>query len=167
MNLVLATSLIGLSVASLEDKSKIGYIRKILIDTDAGKVMGFVIAKNIIAKSQLILLSEVFGLDKSALVIKDQTVITDIEEVVAAKAILGKGVGLIGHRVISQEGRKIGRVVDLGISLDNGLILKFYVRSFLMDRIIPRSRIIEITKKGVVVHDDPALHTPVPQARPI
>lgn len=168
MNLVLASSIIGLPVASLKEEAKLGVVKKILIDIDSGAIYGYLVQKSLFAKPEFIDAKDILGAEKAAFVVDSASALNPIDEIVRAKKMLETGFKLFGLPVLSSnQDKKIGKVDDFAISVTNSLIMSLYVRNFLGDRIIPRQKIVKITKKNIIVDDDASLMRSLPVAEKI
>lgn len=59
----------------------------------------------------------------------------------------------------TEAGHRLGRISDLYLETESGLIVRFYVRNFLQDRLIPRQFLVAITPKEIIFKD--VVETPV------
>ena len=57
---------------------------------------------------------------------------------------------IIGVRAKTEGGRGLGRINDLFLEAETGLIARFYIRNFLQDRLIPRQFLVAITPKDII-----------------
>lgn len=156
-NLVLASSLIGLPLGAVRENAKIGSIKTILIDTRSGYIAGFLVKEKILdwfSPPKFVALGDIVSFDKTAAVVNKKDDVLRLDEAVRAKEIYQRGFGLFGSRVVTESGKYIGRVTELSLSLDLGIIVNFYVRSWLGERIIHRTQIVEIKKNKIVVKDE-------------
>ena len=84
---------------------------------------------------------------------KLQSSLKELDEVVKR---FGK---VIGANAVTESGQKIGRVTDIIFDADTGGIVRFVIRDFLKERIIPRQFFVTATPKAVVFQD--VVETPV------
>jgi uncharacterized protein YrrD len=164
MNLVLVTSLFGLPVLSLHERMKVGSVSTALFDTDQGLLVGFLVKPNIFSKPYFLNPDEIDSIDTGAIIIKKADDLAPLEEVVRANKIYRSGFKIIGLSVKTQDNKRLGKVSDLSVSLSTGVIHSLYVQSFLKEIIIPRERVIEITKKSIIVNDDTSIPSAIPEA---
>lgn len=168
MDLVLASSIIGLPVASLKEELRVGSVKKILVDVSSGSIIGYLAGKGFFGKSQYIDAKDVISIDKAGLVVNDLSNLVPVNEVIKAKKALEENIRIFGMPIVSNRTNKtIGRVDDFAISATNSLLMKFYVKRFLEERIIPRSRVIKITKKSILINEDTSFTNALPEAEVI
>lgn len=152
--LVLASSLKGLPIASIQDNAKVGAVKSALIDTKSGNILGMVANQGLFTPPNFIAFNDIKSISRDGLVVQSKDDIVAISDVVKAKEVYDKGFPIIGLKVKTKSGKRLGRVTDLALSLEMGCIAQFYVSAFLSERIINRTKVINITKKGVTVEDD-------------
>jgi sporulation protein YlmC with PRC-barrel domain len=153
MNLILATSFIGLPVTDSENK-KLGKVSQTLIDINNGVLIGLVIKKDFLSPAYFLDYNDIDDLYHSHVQVKKDSQVTTLKENKTAYTMHQHSRRLIGLLVVTKDGKKIGRLDDMAISLNMGLVIRFYVKSLFSDRIIDRENIVEITKKKIVVKDD-------------
>ena len=152
--LVLASSLKGLPIASIQDDAKVGIIKSALIDTTTGKIIGMVVNTGFFQPSKFISFNDIKAISREGLVVQNKDDIVAISDIVKAQEAYKKGFPLIGLKVKTKSGKKIGKVIDLALSLEMGCVMQFYVAAYFSERIINSSKVISITKKGIIVEDD-------------
>ena len=162
MKLILLTSLIDLPVASIDDQKKVGVVKQSLIDLKKGKLMGVLVKENIFSKPKYISLEDIAGIENVALIVNKESDVVPLEDVIRAKELHAKGIKLIGLPAKTKSNKKIGKITDVAISLENGLLIKIYVSSTFRKQIIPRTNIIEFTPKAVIIDDDTRLYQALP-----
>lgn len=165
--MILASSLQGLAVASLHQQARVGSVSQILIDQETAKIIGFIVFTGWFKEKRVVVFDDVAAIDGRALVINDIDNLVSIDEVVRAKKAYKNGYQLIGLKVITQTKKNLGRVNDYAISMTYGIVMQIMVKALLQMRIIPRSKIIKLSKKEIIVDDDTTLASPVPEAEPI
>lgn len=159
-NLVLLSSLIGIPVASLKENQKIGNVKDVLIDLETGKIIGLTVGQNwwdlisLLNQPKYIPFDDIIDFDKHALIVNSDEVVVKISEVVKAKKIYDQGFQLIGLSVVTQSKKRLGRVVDIAISMTHAVVVSIYVRTFLSEKIIPQNKIVRIERKKIIVEDE-------------
>jgi len=95
--------------------------------------------------------------DKNQITIQAENDLSNPENFLRIKKIIDKEVPILGTPVFVKN-NKIGKVFDFAFDTISPRILTLLVRSgwflFGYERIIPQSRIIEITKKGIFVSNN-------------
>lgn len=153
MNLILASSFPGLPVTDTKGK-QLGTITGTLIDMDDGVLVGLTVKKSLITPQHFIHFEDIEDMYHSHIQVKKQEYVVPLKDEPRAQKIEKKGFRLIGLRVVTKSGKKIGRLDDMAISLNMGAVVRFYVKSLFMNRIIDRDNVIEVSKKKIVVEDD-------------
>lgn len=152
--LVLASSLKGLPVASIQDNIKVGVVKSALIEIKSGNILGMVARRGFFTPASFIAFNDIKSISRNGLVVQSKNDIVAISDVVKAKEAYKNGFEIIGLKVRTKSGKNIGRVTDLALSLEMGCAAQFYVSAIFSERIINRAKVITITKKGVTVEDD-------------
>lgn len=152
--LVLASELLKLPVAAMDVGGRVGKVHDVLIDMETGKFEGITVSPDWLSKPKLIAAQDIVSVDPQGVVINTAEHIMDIKDVIRAKNIWEKKIKLIGHKVVTQTGKGLGKVTDLVISMQTDKVVKIYVGSFLADRVISWAKVVKIDKKAVVVEDD-------------
>ena len=125
--MIRATELSGRAVVDIEAAEKVGAIDKIILDPDGRKVAGFVVTRAGSGfpgnKAQtLIASSAVHAIGPDAVTIRQSGVAaTDI----AALETLPRGSDVIGRKVVSEDGRFLGKVGDVLIDRADGRIVGY------------------------------------------
>ena len=153
---LLYSQIIGLPIGSLEEKSKVGTIKRVVIDPTDACVAGFVVSSNYLSVKKLVVSwRDVTEIEPKALIIRSQECIVSLEEILRIKNIINSGFTLIDISVISTNNLKLGRVYDFNIDSETGALVNIYVKKFLgKKRIISRSRIIRIATHTITVRAD-------------
>ena len=152
--LILASSFRYLPVAALKQEERVATVSHILVDDQSCKILGLIVSVGLFRDKKFIAFDDITGLDSSAIVIHDSKDIVDIQDIVKAHSAYKKKVSLVGLRVRTESKKNLGTVYDYAISMTHGLVMQLMVSSLFHNRIIPRSKIVSITKKGNIVEDD-------------
>ena len=125
--MIRATELSGRAVVDIDAAEKVGEIDKIILDPDGRRVAGFVVTR---AGSRfpgnkaqtLIASSAVHAIGPDAVTIRQSAVGgTDV----AALETLPRGSDVIGRKVVSEDGRFLGKVGDVLIDRADGRIVGY------------------------------------------
>lgn len=152
--LVLASSLVHLPVASLKQEERVATVARLLIDDESCKVLGCIVSPGVLREKKFIAFDDITSLDSSGMIINSTRDVVDIRDVVRAQKAYAKKIDLMGLRVHTQSKKNLGKVYDYAISMTYGLVMQLMVTSIFHNRIIPRSKIVSISKKGIIVEDD-------------
>lgn len=156
----LSNTYLSQPVLSLRSGSRIGTIGRAIINPNNLKLEGWY-ADNLRDKGDYILPTlEVRDLIPKGIVVNDHTALTDPEDLVRMKETIEIDFELIGKQVVTESGRKVGKVTDYAVDDESFYIQKLYVSASLLrglsqqQYIINRSAIQEITDRKIVVPDN-------------
>ncbi len=143
--------LLGASVR-LSDGRKVATVDRIIFDGREAKIVGFQTAtRAVLQKFGSLEYGDVLAIERGEITVDDQKLIgRDLKPFDALRRHYG---AVLGVAAKIESGRKIGRITDLVIDADTGLIIRFYLGQFLRERIIPRQFLVAITPKQVIFKD--------------
>jgi len=157
--LIKASSLIGKQIRSTQDASFLGKVADLIIDPANGKLMALKLQSKIF-KPKIICTIDIQGYTPLFLIAKDDSVIVSVDEVVRVKDVLSQKIMIIGNKVKTETGKKLGICEDILIDTTTSMVVKFYVKtSGIMgplqpDRIIPSSSVVRIDREAIVVKEN-------------
>ncbi|NCO44359.1 hypothetical protein GW889_02410, partial [Candidatus Berkelbacteria bacterium] len=132
----------------------VGAVAQLLIDDESCKILGLLVSTGFARDCKFIAFDDITSLDSSGVIIKSSNDIGDINDVVRARSAYKKRINLVGMRVRTESKKNLGKVYDYAVSMTYGLVMQLMVSSMFHNRIIPRSKIVSITKKSIIVEDD-------------
>ena len=154
--LLQASQIVGLPVGATDTQAKIGTVDQVVVDPDSGTLLGFIVKTGLFGR-KVLSYHDVTGIDHAAVLVRSEDVILPSEEVAPIDKALRDKRPLIGQKVVTEGGTKLGRVVDLVINTDTGLATKLYISHLLEERIVPADKVVKVTKEHVIVKDDVVL----------
>ncbi len=146
-----ATHCKGLPVVD-SSGTEYGVIDFLVYDGKIGQAVGLQVAKSGVVK-------KFFGLEwrdiassnRRAIVIHDKSALkTNLKDLDNIYHHYGR---VINVTATTESGKRIGRISDVLIDADTGLIVRFVIRSLFHERIIPRHFLVSITPNAVVFQD--------------
>jgi uncharacterized protein YrrD len=152
--MIRATELAGRAVVDIDAAEKIGTIDKMILDPEGRRVAGFVVTRAGSgfpgSKAHAVIPSEaVHAIGPDAVTIRQSAVAgTDT----ARLETLPKGSDVIGRKVVSEEGRFMGKVNDVLISHTDGQIV-----GYLLSEHTPRKKLEAVTGGDKKQRDTPYL----------
>lgn len=160
--LVTASKLIGARILSMHAGGAIGRIVEPIVDPDTLKIIAFRLEGGPIPRTgaNLLDVSSVREYSSLGMVIDSIDELVDPEDVVKIAKVLALNFSLIGLKVETKKGSKLGKVLDYTITSDNftvqQLIVKRPLHKSLVDPelTIHRKEIVEITDYKVIVKDE-------------
>ncbi|HEX5455916.1 MAG TPA: hypothetical protein VFW77_00980 [Candidatus Saccharimonadales bacterium] len=157
--LKLSEAIIDIPVLSLRAGNQVGTATELIINPNNLKIEGWYVHDRFGSKKLILLSSDVRELSSRGLIINDQEVLSETEELVRLKPIIEIGFILIGKQVVSQSGRKYGKVTDFAAETESLLIKKIYAGQSIIKNLtggstsIDRTQVIEITNTKIIIED--------------
>ncbi|HUD20728.1 MAG TPA: PRC-barrel domain-containing protein [Candidatus Saccharimonadales bacterium] len=138
-------------VVTAEGK-KLGVIDRALVDGRTGRVAGFQVSLNgVIKRFAGLNYVDVLEVNRHSVIV-DQP--SSLSKNLKDFDIVYKNFGsVVGVAAKTESGRGLGKVSDLLFEIESGLIVRFYLRNLLAERIIPREYMVSITPKQIVFRD--------------
>ena len=159
--LITSTKLLGAPILSMQASGQIGNISGIIVNPDDLKIIAFYVASPLITNSQNILdVKSIREYSKYGCVIDSIDELVARDDVIKISEILNLNFSLIGLKVETKKGSKLGKVIDFTLT-DNDfivqqLIVKRPIAKALIDPelTVPRSEIVEVTDYKIIVKDE-------------
>jgi len=158
---LLASSLIGVNVLSIHSGQNLGKIAGWLVASKDLKIELFIV--EVLDKKQLYLMTadiRSLGVGAKSLVIIDSAdKLSEKEDLLRHQDIIESKFNLMGLKVVTQSGKKVGKVKDLSIDYQDFFILKLHIKAKVLQRItnerlmIDRTDIVELKKDRIIVKD--------------
>lgn len=154
--LVEATHCVGLPVVS-DKGQKLGTVDQFVFDGAQAKIVGLqVVRPGVLKKFSGLFYDDIRDASRQGFITQATKLQTNLKELDEISKKFGK---VIGINAVTESGQNIGRVSDIIFDADTGRIVRFVVRNFLKERIIPRQFLVSITPKTIVFQD--VVETPV------
>lgn len=157
--LTLGRQLEGKNILSLRVGRPVGRTAEPIINPNNLKIEGWH-AIDSMSNERLILLSQdVRDILPTGFVVNDHDALTPEHELVRLRDLLSHDFILIGKTVMSEGGKKMGKVTDYAFEKDGFFIQKLYIGQSIIKSfgggtlIIDRNQITEITNKKIVVKE--------------
>lgn len=159
--LIANTKLIGLPILSVQDSGPIGSIASVIIDPDTLKIIAFRVYGAASSEGGNILdVRSVREYSKYGLVIDSADELVGDGDIVKIQKVLELNFSLIGLKVETKKGSKLGKITDFTVTEDNFSVQQIIVKrptiKSLLDPelVIPRAEITEVTDYKVIVKDE-------------
>lgn len=163
--------MIGMPVLSLHVGGMIAQTSKAIIDPEELKVVAYTlegpIIKNDPEVGDILDINDVREMSGSGLIVDSADRFTTREDVVRLDKIMDLGFGLIGLKVVTPDGKKLGKITDYTIDSGTFMVYQLIVqRPFMSSLIDPeltinRSQIVEIDDYKVTIkHDKTEIKVP-------
>lgn len=160
--LVISSKLIGTPILSIQASGPIGRIAESIVDPNTLKIIAFRLEGGPIPRSgaNLLDVSSIREYSTLGMVIDSIDELVGTEDVVKLAKILKLNFSLIGLKVETKKGSKLGKVIDYTVTPDDFTIQQLIVKrptlkSFIDPELtIHRKEIIEITDYKVIIKDE-------------
>jgi sporulation protein YlmC with PRC-barrel domain len=172
-----ASKLHGLPIISLQTGETAAWVKRPIFDITTLEVTAFLCESNG-GKQTLVLTShDVRQFATDCLIIDNEDELTEPGDIIRLAPMIEAAYTPLDKVVVSDTGRKLGRVEDYTINLDTTRLQKLFIRQSLFQSwlgsslTIDRSQIIDVTPKRIVVRDStlkaPIIHPePMPEGHP-
>jgi len=153
--LTLYSKIVNLPIIELENQSRLASVLDVVVDPKNGRILGL-IAKvgSILPRDQLVAARDISQILPTTILVVDAERLTAIDEVVRVNELYKKHYTLFGKKVVTENGKLLGKINDYLIDDEALSLVKIYVRHLISDRIIPYSAVVKIDDKAVTVKDD-------------
>ncbi|MBR3143672.1 PRC-barrel domain-containing protein [Candidatus Saccharibacteria bacterium] len=159
--LITASKFIGTPILSMQASGRIGAITDFIIEPESLKAIAFFTAGPGINKESNILdAKSIREYSNYGCVVDSADELVAYGDVIRIDKVLDLRFNLIGIKVVTKKGTKLGRVEDFTMTEDNYTIQQLIIKrpsikSFLDSELtIPRSEIVEITDDKIIVKDE-------------
>lgn len=160
--LLLGSKLLDYPVMSLQTGSEIGRTAEPIIEPTSLKVLAYKLDGPLLGKSEenTLRTNEVREFSPIGLIVDSIDDLVNPDDVVKLKEVVKLNFKLIGHRVETKKGRKLGKVTDFTIDSSTFTIYQLIVKRPILqgfndpELTVNRSQIIEIDDYKVVVKND-------------
>lgn len=157
--LLLSDKLKDQPVLSLRTGAQVAMATAPIINPNNLLVLGFFCFDNFSKEELVLLTQDIREHIQRGFVVNDHEVLSDPKDLVRIKKFLRLRFDLIGKNVVTDRGRKLGKITDYAADGDSLYIRKLYVSPRLLKSLtgsqlsIDRSQIVEVTDKQVVVRE--------------
>ncbi len=159
--LVNSDKLINTPILSMQTTSSIGSVSAPIINPDNFKIVAFYLAGGIINKSANILAtSSIREYSRYGMVVDSIDEVVERDDVVKISKIIDLHFDLIGLKVETKKGSKLGKVVGFTFTSDDFTIQQIIVKRPLVksfvdpELVIHRNEIVEVNDYKIIVKDE-------------
>ena len=164
--LLVGSKLIGAPVLSLHVGGQVAVAKSAVIDPEDLRVIAYTLDGPLVRKDpevgDILDTQDVRELSPDGLIVDSTDRFVTREDVIRFDKVMGLNFNLIGLKVVTQDGKKLGKVIDYTIDSETFMIFQLIVqRPFVSSLIDPeltinRSQIIEIDDYKVTIKHDKA-----------
>jgi sporulation protein YlmC with PRC-barrel domain len=154
------SSIIGTPVLNFDDGSLLAVMEDVIVDPETGKIEAFWVKPLTLPIADAILQSQDIAEWKKNVYIKNESLISDPDEVIKITDILTKNIYVIGNKVKNQKGKNYGRVYDLDFNCDTFYVRQIHAQKSVLgifkyeSRIFSFDSIIEMTEEAIIIDDE-------------
>lgn len=159
--LIYSNRLLNTPILSVQTGAPVGFISEPVIDPDTLKIIAFKLTGPLIAGSQNILdTKSIREYSELGMVIDDADELVGPDDIIKISKVLGLNFNLIGLKVETKKGSKLGKIIDYTLT-DNDFVIQQIIvkrptiKAFLDPELtISRKEIVEITDYKVIIKDE-------------
>lgn len=160
--LVYASKLINTPILSLQAGTPIAYVSNVIIDPDNLKIIGFILGGPMMrhTDAKILDVQSVREYSKYGMVIDSIEELVAPGDVIKIEKALSYDFDLIGLRVETKKGHKLGKISDYTLTHEDFTVQQLIVqrpalKAFIdSDLVVPRSEITEVNDEKVIVKDE-------------
>ena len=160
--LIYASKIIGTRVLSVQAGGAIGEISKVIVDPNDLKVIAFRVGGGVVARSNANILdvSSIREYSSYGMVIDEIEELVEPDEVTKIKDVLDLNFDLVGLKVETKKGSKLGKVIDFTMTSEDFMTQQIIVQRPTVKRLvdpeltIPRGEVVEVTDYKIIVKDE-------------
>jgi len=160
--LVSANRLIGTPILSMQATAQIATVESAIVDPNSFKIIAFKLGGGVVGKNTANILDvkSVREYSRYGMVIDSIDELVEPGDVIRVSEVLKLNFNLIGLKVETKKGTKLGKVSDYTVTDDNFSVQQIIVKRPLIksfvdpELTIPRKEIVEITDYKIVVKDE-------------
>lgn len=152
--------MVGSKVISLHAAGAIAEVAEPIIDPDKLTLAGFYVGHpKIRDQAQILLAQDIRQISPGRVFINSVDELTAKTDLVRLKPILELNFQLVGKPVVTESGKKIGRVSDYIVDTTSWTIQKIYIKPSILksfaatNLIVDRSQIVEVSNSKITVSD--------------
>ena len=126
--LLRATEISGLPVVSVADGEAVADVKDVVYDPDQGSLVGFTLNKRGFLKGPMkavVPISSVVAIGRDAVMVADAGACEEKGSGVAAEVSAGAVGNVVGNDVLTDGGRRLGKVTDIVVAADSGDVLGY------------------------------------------
>ena len=126
--LLRATEISGLPVVSIADGEAVAEVKDVVYDPDRGSLMGFTLNKRGFLKGPMkavLPISSVAAIGRDAVMVADTDACEEKGSRAAAEVKAGAVGNVVGNDVLTDAGRRLGKVTDVVVAADSGDVLGY------------------------------------------
>ena len=165
------TDIIGAEILLKAENARLGPVLDLVFSPDDGSVLAFVCYDPIAKRRRVFAPAAVRRLVEDRILIDGYDSLVDAEDLIRLREAKKVGAKIIGEKVITESGQKLGKVATATVRTDVWRLERLYVdpANFLASQLlIPAAKIIKIEKKIIYVTDEYArIRAPRVQVAPI
>ena len=159
--LIYNSKLLNAPILSVQESGKVASVSNTIVDPDSLKIIAFRIHGAINSEGGNILdARSIREYSTLGMVIDSTDEIISASDVVRIEKVVELNFSLLGLKVETKKGSKLGKVIDFTVTDDNFSVQQIIVKrptikSFLdSELVVPRSEIVEITDYKIIVRDE-------------
>ncbi len=156
----LASQINEMVVFDVHSGTILGHVQALLVNPDTLKVVVLKITMHASPEPHYLLPIDVRHSDATKLIVDSHTALSEAGDLIRLRPFIDQPFLLVGAQVITQSGKKLGKVRDFTVTIDDFLVTKLYLtarsiwRVFYESHIIDRGSIVDVKdNKTVVVKD--------------
>jgi sporulation protein YlmC with PRC-barrel domain len=159
--LLIGSKLVGCPVLSLHVGGEVARTKQVIVDPESLRVVAYRVEGALLSREDgdILMTSSVRELSSQGMVIDSVDELVRREDVVVVDKIMKLNFALVGLKVVTRKGKKLGRVGDYTVDSESFMLYQLVVRRPIAKSLIDpelminRSQIVEVNDYKIVVKD--------------
>jgi sporulation protein YlmC with PRC-barrel domain len=157
--LQLSKTLQNRPVMSLRTGGRIGTAVQPVVNPNNLKVEGWVVTDRFNNEELFVMTQDIRDFIPKGIIVNDHDVLSKPEDLLRLHEILEINFNPMGKAVVSNRGRRLGKVADYAVDMDSFFVQKLYVERSIFRSLsggqlsIDRTQIVEITPRKIIVRE--------------
>lgn len=150
-----ARNILDLPIASIEEKEKIGIVKKIIVNKVDASILGFLISSGnfLFGKNYFVSADCVLDIDAHGLTIRNKESLTEPREIYRVKKILEERFEILGLSAVAKSKERLGKISNFVVDTRDIKIVKYYISGWLENKIIDHNKVYKITSREIIFKD--------------
>ena len=155
--LIFGDNLINLPVGSIQAEHRVGTVTDYIVDPNKLHIVALYVQTKFAPKPLILYTGDIKNFTRQGLVIDHNDRLMDSDNLVRLKEVIDINFSVSGKQVVTENKRKLGRVVSFAFDVDTFLIMRLNVRQSMIknistsELIVHRQQIVSVTDKQIIV----------------
>jgi len=154
-----ARDILGLPIYTRVEEKKVARASGLIVLPDNGKIVALLAATGFWGQPKLVAAEDILEIKENKIFIHSQRELLELDEIISAKKTLEQKIQILGSRVYTEEGKKLGQVTNFWFDHEGWYLTKIEVgpsfnTMFLKKILVGWKDIIKIEPGKIIISAD-------------